>query len=408
MGFGAGRRHGGDGGARPRHRARALAQALVAARVLAATRRDAVQRRGCRASPAAKRWSCWPTRSARALPPRHVRRPQADGRRRRLDADRHQERGAGRRRRPTPSSCAPGEGATTARHRPVPGRARAPPGVTPRGYPTQDGARAADLDARPRRGRRCWSRRRRPGRARARGRHRHRRALRRSRGRDGQDAGQLTVEYMNTRKQFGVTIATFQALRHRMADVKMQLELARSMSYYASLKLNEPAARAPPRAVAGQGAARPVDALRRPAVRAAARRHRRHRRVHRQPLLQAADGMEMTFGDTLHHLGEVSAAHAGHGRRLRLKNAAGPFGAMSSGLTAIAGLRVGHFTDARRPTGCTVVLRRKAAPSAASTCAAPRPARARPTCCRPSTPSTRSTRSCSPAAAPSASTPRAA
>jgi alkylation response protein AidB-like acyl-CoA dehydrogenase len=51
----------------------------------------------------------------------------------------------------------------------------------------------------------------------------------------------VTVEYMNTRKQFGVTLATFQALRHRMADMKMQLELARSMSYYASLKLNAPA-----------------------------------------------------------------------------------------------------------------------------------------------------------------------
>ncbi|RZI98586.1 MAG: acyl-CoA dehydrogenase, partial [Haliea sp.] len=45
----------------------------------------------------------------------------------------------------------------------------------------------------------------------------------------------VTVEYMNTRKQFGVAIASFQALRHRVADMKMQLELARSMSYYASL-----------------------------------------------------------------------------------------------------------------------------------------------------------------------------
>jgi hypothetical protein len=57
----------------------------------------------------------------------------------------------------------------------------------------------------------------------------------------------ITVEYMNTRKQFGVPIASFQALRHRVADMKMQLELARSMSYYASLKLNAPR-RAPPRA----------------------------------------------------------------------------------------------------------------------------------------------------------------
>ncbi len=54
----------------------------------------------------------------------------------------------------------------------------------------------------------------------------------------------ITVDYMNTRKQFGVAIASFQALRHRVADVKMQLELGRSMSYFASLKMGEePAAR---------------------------------------------------------------------------------------------------------------------------------------------------------------------
>ncbi len=54
----------------------------------------------------------------------------------------------------------------------------------------------------------------------------------------------ITVDYMNQRKQFGVVIASFQALKHRIADVKMQLELGRSMSYFASLKMNEaPAAR---------------------------------------------------------------------------------------------------------------------------------------------------------------------
>jgi alkylation response protein AidB-like acyl-CoA dehydrogenase len=52
----------------------------------------------------------------------------------------------------------------------------------------------------------------------------------------------LTIDYMNTRKQFGAAIGSFQALRHRIADVKMQVELARSMSYYASLKLTAPQA----------------------------------------------------------------------------------------------------------------------------------------------------------------------
>ena len=51
----------------------------------------------------------------------------------------------------------------------------------------------------------------------------------------------MTAEYLNTRKQFGVPISSFQALRHRLADMKMQLELARSMSYYATLKVGSPA-----------------------------------------------------------------------------------------------------------------------------------------------------------------------
>ena len=63
---------------------------------------------------------------------------------------------------------------------------------------------------------------------------------------------------------------------------------------------------------------------------------------------------------------------------------------MSGSLTDVAGLTVGHFTDSRRHR-----LQRGAvparAPSAASTCAAPRRARARPTCCVPTTWSSRCT-----------------
>ena len=51
----------------------------------------------------------------------------------------------------------------------------------------------------------------------------------------------LTADYLNTRKQFGVTLSSFQSLRHRIADMKMQLELARSMSYLVNLKLTSPA-----------------------------------------------------------------------------------------------------------------------------------------------------------------------
>jgi alkylation response protein AidB-like acyl-CoA dehydrogenase len=177
------------------------------------------------------------------------------------------------------------------------------PGVTVRGYPTQDGARAAELvlDG-----------------ARAlliepEGFGSVQRAL---------DIGiaaacaegtglmermlAITVDYLNTRKQFGVPIASFQALRHRIADVKMALELGRSMSYYASMKLSEPGA------------------TRRRALSQAKVQLGQSMRFVGQQCIQLHGGigvtdeyiashvfkrltmLEMAFGDTLHHLGEVS------------------------------------------------------------------------------------------------------
>ena len=118
---------------------------------------------------------------------------------------------------------------------------------------------------------------------------------------------ELTVDYLNTRKQFGVAIGTFQALRHRLADMKMQLELARSMSYYATLKLGE------------------EPAVRRRALAQAKVQLGSSARFLGQSAIQLHGGigmtdeyigshyfkrlttMEMQFGDTMHHIGEVSA-----------------------------------------------------------------------------------------------------
>ena len=126
----------------------------------------------------------------------------------------------------------------------------------------------------------------------------------------------LTAEYLNTRKQFGVAIASFQALRHRAADMKMQLELARSMSYYASLKLGAPTAE------------------RRAALARAKVQLGQSMRFVGQQAVQLHGGigvtdeyivshyfrkltqLEVTFGDTLHHLGEVAA---------RMQDSAGVF-----------------------------------------------------------------------------------
>ncbi|MFN0186355.1 MAG: acyl-CoA dehydrogenase family protein [Aquabacterium sp.] len=117
----------------------------------------------------------------------------------------------------------------------------------------------------------------------------------------------ITVEYMNTRKQFGSTLAGFQALRHRVADMKMQLELGRSMSYYATLKLGEPPEQ------------------RRRALSQAKLQLGRSMRLVGQEAIQLHGGigvtqeyiaghyfkrltmLEFAFGDTLHHTGEVSA-----------------------------------------------------------------------------------------------------
>ena len=51
-------------------------------------------------------------------------------------------------------------------------------------------------------------------------------------------AKDLTVEYMHTRKQFGVPIGKFQALQHRMADILIELEQMRSAVINAAGNLN--------------------------------------------------------------------------------------------------------------------------------------------------------------------------
>src|ERR1700728_3189856 len=50
---------------------------------------------------------------------------------------------------------------------------------------------------------------------------------------------ELTVDYLKTRKQFGVTIGSFQALQHRAADMIVALEQARSMMYLAAMMADE-------------------------------------------------------------------------------------------------------------------------------------------------------------------------
>ncbi len=50
--------------------------------------------------------------------------------------------------------------------------------------------------------------------------------------------GEQTLEYLKTRKQFGVAIGTFQVLQHRMVDMFIATEQARSITILAALKAN--------------------------------------------------------------------------------------------------------------------------------------------------------------------------
>jgi alkylation response protein AidB-like acyl-CoA dehydrogenase len=121
---------------------------------------------------------------------------------------------------------------------------------------------------------------------------------------------ELTVEYLKTRRQFGVPIGTFQVLQHRAVDMLIALEQARSMALLATMMVAEE-----------------NEALRHRTIAAAKAQVGRSGRLVGQQAVQLHGGIGMTmeykvghyfkrvtaidtiFGDADHHLAEV--AHAG-------------------------------------------------------------------------------------------------
>ena len=117
-----------------------------------------------------------------------------------------------------------------------------------------------------------------------------------------------TLDYLKTRQQFGVPIGKFQALQHRMADMYIHLEQARSMAMLAAVRLR------------GDNAAE-----RRQAVSAAKYRVGQAARFVGQQAVQLHGGMgvtdelpaahyfkrlttiELTLGDADHHLARFMA-----------------------------------------------------------------------------------------------------
>lgn len=55
-----------------------------------------------------------------------------------------------------------------------------------------------------------------------------------------EEAFRLTLDYLKTRQQFGTPIGRFQALQHRMAEMRGELELARSMTILAACVADDP------------------------------------------------------------------------------------------------------------------------------------------------------------------------
>jgi len=51
-------------------------------------------------------------------------------------------------------------------------------------------------------------------------------------------ANEATLDYLKTRRQFGVPIGSFQALQHRMVEMMISYEQARSMAYLACVKID--------------------------------------------------------------------------------------------------------------------------------------------------------------------------
>jgi alkylation response protein AidB-like acyl-CoA dehydrogenase len=121
-----------------------------------------------------------------------------------------------------------------------------------------------------------------------------------------------TLEYLKTRKQFGVPIGTFQALQHRIVDMVISHEQARSMACLACSKADD--ARSP------QDRKRAVSAAK---IRIAdAARHVSHEAVQLHGGMGMSDEMKVShgfrrlavlarqFGDADHHLQRFSSLNA--------------------------------------------------------------------------------------------------
>jgi len=120
---------------------------------------------------------------------------------------------------------------------------------------------------------------------------------------------ELTVEYLKTRKQFGVAIGSFQALQHKAVDMFVALEQARSMALYAAMMVE--AEDAAERAVALSAAKVQINRAARFVGQTAVQLHggigmtMEYIGAHHFRRLAM---IELMFGDTAYHQRQVAAA----------------------------------------------------------------------------------------------------
>jgi len=119
----------------------------------------------------------------------------------------------------------------------------------------------------------------------------------------------MTVEYLKTRRQFGVAIGSFQALQHRAADMLIALEQARSMTLFATMMATEPDAAERRRAISAAKVQ-----LGRSARFVAQQATQLHGGIGMTMEYQAGHYMkrltmiDLTFGDADHHLRTLARA----------------------------------------------------------------------------------------------------
>lgn len=122
---------------------------------------------------------------------------------------------------------------------------------------------------------------------------------------------EMTADYLNTRKQFSTEIGKFQALRHRLVDMRLELELARGMSWKASMSMNDASLSLAERSAIASAAKVAGGKAMRAVGQGAVQLHGgigvtlEYAAGHYFKRLTA---LEVTAGDTNHHLGLLAAA----------------------------------------------------------------------------------------------------